>query len=95
MKKILVPFDFSETATNALRFAIDIANQSDGEILLLHIVELPVMYDTLLMPSLSFEEAYIKDMKENAEKDENAMQQALEDVAQPTSYCSVMLVGIR
>ena len=69
MKKILVPFDFSETATNALRFAIDIANQSDGEVLLLHIVELPVMYDTLLMPSLSFEEAYIKDMKENAEKE--------------------------
>ena len=69
MKKILVPFDFSETATNAFRFAIDIANQSDGEILLLHIVELPVMYDTLLMPSLSFEEVYIKDMKENAEKE--------------------------
>jgi nucleotide-binding universal stress UspA family protein len=69
MKKILVPFDFSETATNALRFAIDVANQSNGEILLLHIVELPVMYDTLLMPSLSFEEVYIKDMKENAEKE--------------------------
>lgn len=68
MKKILVPFDFSETATNAFRFAIDIANQSDGEILLLHIVELPVMYDSLLMPSLSFEEVYLKDMKENAEK---------------------------
>lgn len=69
MKKILVPFDFSDTATNAFRFAIDVANQSDGEIMLLHIVELPVMYDTLLMPSLSFEEVYIKDMKENAEKE--------------------------
>jgi len=69
MKKILVPFDFSETATNAFRFAIDIANRSEGEIILLHIVELPVMYDTLLMPPLSFEEVYIKDMKENAEKE--------------------------
>ena len=69
MKKILVPFDFSETATNAFRFAIDIANQGDGEVMLLHIVELPVMYDTMLMPSLSFEEVYLKDMKENAEKE--------------------------
>jgi nucleotide-binding universal stress UspA family protein len=69
VKKILVPFDFSETAIHAFRFAIDIANQSDGEIILLHIVELPVMYDTLLMPSLSFEEVYFKDMKENAEKE--------------------------
>jgi len=68
MKKILVPCDFSEAATNAFRFALDIAGQSKGEVILLHNVELPVMYDTLLMPSLSFEEVYLKDMKTNAEK---------------------------
>lgn len=68
MKKILVPCDFSDSATHAFRFAIDLANQSNGEVLLLHVVELPVMYDTLMMPSLSFEEVYMKDMKENAEK---------------------------
>lgn len=68
MKKILVPCDFSDSATHAFRFAIDLANQSNGKVLLLHVVELPVMYDTLMMPSLSFEEVYMKDMKENAEK---------------------------
>jgi nucleotide-binding universal stress UspA family protein len=68
MKKILVPCDFSEAATNAFRFALEIADQSNGEVFLLHVVELPVMYDTLLMPSLSFEEVYLKDMKANAEK---------------------------
>lgn len=69
MKRILVPFDFSETATNAFRFAMDVAKQSDGEVILLHVLELPVMYDTLLMPSLSFEEVYLREMKENAEKE--------------------------
>jgi nucleotide-binding universal stress UspA family protein len=68
MKKIIVSFDFSETATNAFRFAIDVASQSNGEIMLLHIVELPVMYDTLLMSSLSFEEVYLKDMKEKSNR---------------------------
>ena len=68
MKKILVPFDFSDPAIQAFRFALEIANQSKGEVILLNIVELPVMYDTVLMPTLNFEEAFIKDMKANAEK---------------------------
>ncbi len=68
MKKILVPCDFSDSATQAFRFAIDLASQSHGEVLLLHVVEQPVMYDTLMMPSLSFEEGYRKDLKESAEK---------------------------
>ncbi|MBS1507186.1 MAG: universal stress protein [Bacteroidetes bacterium] len=68
MKKIVVPFDFSETATQAFKFAIDVAEQSRGEVILLHVVELSAMYDTMLMPALSFEEAYLKDVEENAAK---------------------------
>ncbi len=68
MKKILVPCDFSESATNAFRFALDIAKKSEGKIMLLHVIELSVMYDTTLMPALSFEEVYFKDAKENAER---------------------------
>ena len=67
MKKILVPCDFSDTAVQAFRFAVDIARQSDGEIVLLRVFELPVMYDTNLMPALNFEEAFLKDMKSTAE----------------------------
>jgi nucleotide-binding universal stress UspA family protein len=68
MKKILVPCDFSDPAVQAFKMAVDIANQSNGEVLLLNVIELPVMHESVLMPTLSFEEAFIKDMKAHAEK---------------------------
>lgn len=68
MKKILVPCDFSKPAINAYRFALDIAAQSKGLIHLLHVVELPIMHDTVLMPVLNFEEALLKELKEKAEE---------------------------
>jgi nucleotide-binding universal stress UspA family protein len=67
MKKILVPCDFSKPATNAFRFAIDVAGQSNGTIHLLHVIELPVLHDTVLMPVLNFEEQLLKDLRDNAE----------------------------
>lgn len=66
MKKILVPFDFSEQATDAFRFALQMAKQSKSQVHLLHVVELPVLHDTVLMPTLSFEEENLKDMQKNA-----------------------------
>lgn len=42
MKKILVPTDFSEQAENALRVAAQLAKKHNGEIYLLHIVEIPM-----------------------------------------------------
>jgi nucleotide-binding universal stress UspA family protein len=70
MKTILVPCDFSESAISAFRFAIDIANKSNGEIILLHVIELSVAFDTKHISALSFEEqAYLKDAKGNAEKE--------------------------
>lgn len=68
MKKIVVPCDFSEQAINAFRFAIDIARQSNGEVHLVHVIELPVLHDTVLMPVLSFEEALFEELREKAEK---------------------------
>ncbi len=68
MKKILVPCDFSDPAVQAFKMAVEIANQNNGEVVLLNIVELPVMHESVLMPTLSFEEAFIKDMKAHAEK---------------------------
>jgi nucleotide-binding universal stress UspA family protein len=41
MKKILVPTDFSKSAENALKVAAQIAKNNDGEIFLLHMLELP------------------------------------------------------
>lgn len=67
MKKILVPCDFSKPAVNAFRFALDVALQSKGTVHLLHIVELPVLHDSVLMPVLNFEEQLLKELKEKAE----------------------------
>lgn len=41
MKKILVPTDFSDHAEYALKVAAQIARKNDGEIFLLHMLELP------------------------------------------------------
>ena len=41
MKKILVPTDFSEHAEYALKVAAQIAKKHNGEIVLLHMLELP------------------------------------------------------
>jgi nucleotide-binding universal stress UspA family protein len=73
MKKILVPCDFSDSAVQAFKMAIEIANQSNGEVILLNVVELPVMHESVLMPTLSFEEAFIKEMKAHAEKNFSKM----------------------
>jgi nucleotide-binding universal stress UspA family protein len=68
MKKILVPCDFSKPAINAFRFALEIAAQSRGEVHLLHVIELPVMYGSVIMPSLVIENQLYQDLKENAEQ---------------------------
>jgi len=67
MKNILVPCDFSKPAINAFRFALDVASQSKGTIQLLHVIELPVLHDSLLMPVLNFEEELLKELREKAD----------------------------
>lgn len=41
MKKLIVPVDFSEVSSNALDFAIEFNTIIKGEIILLHVLELP------------------------------------------------------
>jgi Universal stress protein UspA and related nucleotide-binding proteins len=66
MKKLLVPCDFSAQATNAFRSALSIASKAQGEIVLLHVIELPVLHDAVLMPVLSYEEALFRELEEKA-----------------------------
>jgi nucleotide-binding universal stress UspA family protein len=68
MKRILVPCDFSEPSIQAFKFAMEIAEKSNGQVMLLHIVEVPVMHDTMIMPVLDFEMSFFKDLKVKAEK---------------------------
>jgi nucleotide-binding universal stress UspA family protein len=69
MKKILVPCDFSDSAVQAFKFAVEIANQSKGEIALLNVVEIPVIHENVMMPTFSFEDTYLKEMKDRADID--------------------------
>lgn len=69
MKKILVPCDFSDSAVQAFKFAVEVANQSKGEVLLLNVVELPVIHENVMMPTFSFEDTFLNEMKERADKD--------------------------
>jgi nucleotide-binding universal stress UspA family protein len=63
MKKILVPCDFSKPAINAFRFALDVAAESKGTVYLLHVLELPVIPDTVIMPVLTFEQDFLENLK--------------------------------
>ena len=49
MKRILFPTDFSETATNAFLHALEFAKVVNGELILLHTFELPIL-DTQFFP---------------------------------------------
>lgn len=71
MKKILVPCDFSKPAINAYRFALDLAHLSGGTVHLLNVIELPAVYDSILMPVLNFEEQLFKDLEAKTDKEFN------------------------
>jgi nucleotide-binding universal stress UspA family protein len=45
MKKILVPCDFSQPAIEAFKFAVSLAETWKGEITVLHVIDLPLLYD--------------------------------------------------
>ena len=46
MKKILFPTDFSETANNALVYALKMAKNQNATLLILHAYEMPVISAT-------------------------------------------------
>ncbi|MGY6557866.1 MAG: universal stress protein [Nitritalea sp.] len=75
MKTLLVPFDFSETATFALDFAIELAEKSGAALHVLHVVEVPANYTLNTMgggvdPNASeMEQVYFVELVEKRKKD--------------------------
>src|SRR5687767_5606461 len=66
MKKILVPCDFSDQARHAFHTALDIAEANAGEVHLLHVIEIPVLQDPLLLPVPAFEEGLFSELESKA-----------------------------
>ncbi|HEX5024234.1 MAG TPA: universal stress protein [Agriterribacter sp.] len=50
MKIIIVPTDFSPVAINAMNYAVDMAQQIDATIMLLHVYQIPVTYNNSDIP---------------------------------------------
>lgn len=64
MKKILVPCDFSKPAINAFRIALDLAVKAKGSVHLLNVIELPAIHDPIIMPVITFEKEFMKELKD-------------------------------
>ena len=68
MKRILVPTDFSAPAQQALQFAVNIAESNRGQIHVVHVVDLPLMNDSLLTPTIYVDDTIVKDSVSKAQK---------------------------
>jgi nucleotide-binding universal stress UspA family protein len=53
IKKILAPIDGSETARNALKYAVDLARQTESSIILLSVIDRSHYFGAPTVPSLS------------------------------------------
>ena len=75
MKKILVPCDFSDSAKQAYKFAVDIASANSGEIFVVKVIDLtPVFADSLdTSPYYLHITSILKDLEETAWNDFEAM----------------------
>jgi nucleotide-binding universal stress UspA family protein len=56
MKTIIIPTDFSPTATNAMHYGIDMAKAINASIILLHVYQVPVSYTDTPIVLVSVEE---------------------------------------
>lgn len=68
MKKIIVPTDFSKESIEALKFAVDIADKSNGVIWLIHVVDLPIVSDPMITTSLYVDDMIVKTSVAAAQK---------------------------
>ena len=84
LRKILVPVDFSECSRKALHYAIALAKQSQAEILLLHVLEMPAV------PVQAFETAFMEGTPEESAANELSEWQAHSGTTVPvkTEVCS-------
>ncbi|HEY6504431.1 MAG TPA: universal stress protein [Chitinophagaceae bacterium] len=56
MKTIIIPTDFSPTATNAVNYGVDMALSINASVLLLHVYNIPVAYGDMPVALLSVDE---------------------------------------
>lgn len=72
MKKVLIPYDFSESSTSALNYGIEVAKYLSANIVLLHINQIPVMNSEFGLSGYSINDVY----KEH----QNALRKTAEEI---------------
>ena len=74
MKRILLPCDFSEPALEAYKFALELATASQGEVVVIKAIDLPVLYEASIggQPYV-FDPSIVKELEEDAKKNFSEM----------------------
>ena len=75
MKTLIVPTDFSPTATNAMNYAADMAVRIDASLLLFHVYQMPVSVSEVPVVLISVDE-----LKQQAEKSLDKLKADLEHI---------------
>lgn len=69
MKNILVPCDFSKPSEEAFKFAVRIASQTDGQIHVIHIIDITFLKgDSTVSNSYVFNVNFLKDLERESEQ---------------------------
>ncbi len=68
MKSILVPCDFSTPSREAFKLAVNIAAKTNGEVIVLHAIQIPVTYDFGGGTPLAINPISLASMEEDAKK---------------------------
>ncbi len=91
MKRILVPCDFSTPARQAYKFAINLAIASKGEVIVVHIIPTPIIYETTFgIQPYPLNPLVIQELEANAKKAFERMKKAHPaSVNMPISFFSL------
>ncbi len=70
MKRILVPCDFSAPSREAFKLAVNIASMTGGEVSVLHVIQIPLLYDPTLAgaSALAVDPLFLSQIEEDAKK---------------------------
>lgn len=82
MRKLLIPYDFTEPSQSALRYGIELSKYLSARLVLLHVNQIPVMSAETELAVYSISEAF------------NDQQEALERVAQDILLQEPLLSGV-
>ncbi len=80
MKKLLVPCDFSPSSKSAFKYALDLAEKSGGEVIVLHTIILPAMYDSVYLGDapLAYNSTFMAELREDIKSKFDSLTSAFE-----------------